>query len=564
MPADYFTKHPTQLRQELDLALIRADVLGPVTDPTRRPMIKVNSVSGTDYLRLPGTTVENPITCAPLPSNKRASRFYVKRRIIVGNMAKAMGPNELFDPSEGPLNNEEGLGPSHKWQVYLKSPKDAKDKTEDINSFVKAVRFFLHPSYRPNNIVDVTRAPLQLIRVGWGEFPVRIQIHFWDSRNKPVEIVHFIRVLTANPNRMSTVSEMAYDLDLDRFTDFSAGLSHFQASTPVTLPPPEADNDAQSKVSDEDVLLMTINEFPLGGKRGKSAAAARYKPVPSMEEFLRMDIVDQRTQEQRRALALCNHLMRNFPSFTKTPEEVLQWSRQRGFTPASVANLVTALEASNVPFQDLFFCRFCGLAHLPQEKFDVLQRNCSSRPRKIHVSSRSSSTDLFSKYVMLPDQSDIVKKQRNDYFGTSFMSFIPFSSNDLADEKINTKGALLQDSSEDTLSYFLDKWILRIISGLHLPPFQENTTSNSFVIHLISRVVRSFLKTLIETSIEQIPDSKERTEDRPVLLTPLHLFNAILGNGDRFDFLSNAHMLGSTLQPGSKAGAAKTAESSGT
>ena len=40
---------------------------------------------------------------------------------------------------------------THKWMVYVRGPKDAPD----ISSFVDKVRFFLHPSYRPNDVVEV-------------------------------------------------------------------------------------------------------------------------------------------------------------------------------------------------------------------------------------------------------------------------------------------------------------------------------------------------------------------------------------------------------------------------
>lgn len=53
------------------------------------------------------------------------------------------------------------------------------------------VRFFLHPSYQPNDVVDVCSPPFQLSRRGWGEFPVRLQLYF-DSRaqQKPLQIIH--------------------------------------------------------------------------------------------------------------------------------------------------------------------------------------------------------------------------------------------------------------------------------------------------------------------------------------------------------------------------------------
>ena len=46
---------------------------------------------------------------------------------------------------------EENDQSTHKWMVYVRGPAgDPK-----IHHFVKKVWFFLHPSYRPNDLVEV-------------------------------------------------------------------------------------------------------------------------------------------------------------------------------------------------------------------------------------------------------------------------------------------------------------------------------------------------------------------------------------------------------------------------
>lgn len=40
----------------------------------------------------------------------------------------------------------------------------------------------------------VSEPPFHLTRRGWGEFPVRIQIHFKDPRNKRIDIIHQLKV----------------------------------------------------------------------------------------------------------------------------------------------------------------------------------------------------------------------------------------------------------------------------------------------------------------------------------------------------------------------------------
>lgn len=44
--------------------------------------------------------------------------------------------------------------------------------------------------------------PFHLTRRGWGEFPVRIQIHFKDPRNKRIDIIHQLKV---RPQQHSTL-----------------------------------------------------------------------------------------------------------------------------------------------------------------------------------------------------------------------------------------------------------------------------------------------------------------------------------------------------------------------
>jgi transcription initiation factor IIF auxiliary subunit len=38
------------------------------------------------------------------------------------------------------------------------------------------------------------KSPFQLIKRGWGEFPVHVQIHFKDSRNKRLDVVHDLKL----------------------------------------------------------------------------------------------------------------------------------------------------------------------------------------------------------------------------------------------------------------------------------------------------------------------------------------------------------------------------------
>ncbi|KAK0175775.1 hypothetical protein PV327_009499 [Microctonus hyperodae] len=100
------------------------------------------------------------------------------KTIVVGNISKCIPSDEQDDNA------------SHKWTVYVRGMKEEGQ----IEDFVSKIRFFLHPSYRPNDVIEVTSPPFHLTRRGWGEFPLRIQLHFKDSINKPSNIIYHLKL----------------------------------------------------------------------------------------------------------------------------------------------------------------------------------------------------------------------------------------------------------------------------------------------------------------------------------------------------------------------------------
>lgn len=142
----------------------------------------------------PGPSSSSPT----LPSS--LSRFSTKKRVIVGNTS------QFLDPSARSTVD----GSTHKWLVYVRGP----GKEADISSFVKAVRFFLHPSYHPNDIIRISKPPFHLTRYGWGEFPVRVQLEFADKMNKHVDIIHNLALDRTHTGHQTLGSETVVDLDL--------------------------------------------------------------------------------------------------------------------------------------------------------------------------------------------------------------------------------------------------------------------------------------------------------------------------------------------------------------
>jgi transcription initiation factor IIF auxiliary subunit len=101
---------------------------------------------------------------------------------------------------------------THKWKMYVCGP--AEDP--DISHFIKKVRFFLHPSYKPNDIIEITHSPFTLTRWGWGEFPIRVQLHLRSSNRKTIDIIHQLLLDKSLTGSQVLGSERPYTVEVDR------------------------------------------------------------------------------------------------------------------------------------------------------------------------------------------------------------------------------------------------------------------------------------------------------------------------------------------------------------
>ncbi|KAI4499386.1 hypothetical protein M0802_005646 [Mischocyttarus mexicanus] len=120
-----------------------------------------------------------PKSGIPEPASpSRGVRHKVRKRIVIGNISKWISK----------VCREDRV--SHKWMIYVKGSKEFPN----IENFVSKVRFFLHPSYKPNDVVEVSSVPFNLSRRGWGEFPLRVQLHFKNPINKPIDIIHHLKL----------------------------------------------------------------------------------------------------------------------------------------------------------------------------------------------------------------------------------------------------------------------------------------------------------------------------------------------------------------------------------
>lgn len=133
-------------------------------------------------------------------SDGNVSRFYITKRIIVGNTSQYLLSTMKSDPT------------THKWMVYVRGPPE----DSEINQFITSVWFFLHPSYAPNDIVKVTQSPFHLIRRGWGEFPIRVQLHFINPNQRPIDIIHNLKLDKTKTGRQMLGAETIVDIELER------------------------------------------------------------------------------------------------------------------------------------------------------------------------------------------------------------------------------------------------------------------------------------------------------------------------------------------------------------
>jgi len=104
------------------------------------------------------------------------------------------------------------------------------DGEPDISVFVKKVRFFLDKSFEPNDIVEVVEYPFQITRRGWGEFPVRVQVHFEGPKDKPINVIHTLKLDHTLSGLQTLGAETPVDIELDRqyyekFTQHKIALS---------------------------------------------------------------------------------------------------------------------------------------------------------------------------------------------------------------------------------------------------------------------------------------------------------------------------------------------------
>ncbi|XP_051778832.1 YEATS domain-containing protein 2 isoform X1 [Erpetoichthys calabaricus] len=195
--------------------------------------------------------------------NEDSLRLYVKKTIVVGNVSKYIPPDK----------REENDQSTHKWMVYVRGSR----KEPSIDHFVKKVWFFLHPSYKPNDLVEVSEPPFHLTRRGWGEFPVRVQIHFKDPRNKRIDIIHHLKLDRTYTGLQTLGAETVVDIELHRHSlgpEYLCNTSQ-QPSTSYPLHFTSGSNSSNRTSSPvkltRESLVAAEKGYPIKSETGRSA-----------------------------------------------------------------------------------------------------------------------------------------------------------------------------------------------------------------------------------------------------------------------------------------------------
>lgn len=113
------------------------DIINCETEDLQTPNLENTLISNTEnnhHTQEVQTAATKSEICDSIRNRKKT-----KYRVVIGNISKWM-------PSESPEDNS-----THKWMVYVRGAKDSPS----VSHFIQKVVFYLHPSYKPNDIIEL-------------------------------------------------------------------------------------------------------------------------------------------------------------------------------------------------------------------------------------------------------------------------------------------------------------------------------------------------------------------------------------------------------------------------
>lgn len=116
--------------------------------------------------------------------------------------------------------------------IYVRGPKEEPDL-----SWVKKVRITIHPSFAPNDVVDLHHPPFHLSRRGYGEFPAKVQLFLFDSRAAPIEITHDLTLDKELTGKQVIGPETVVEVEI---AESAVTQDRRSSIGPTSVPPPAA------------------------------------------------------------------------------------------------------------------------------------------------------------------------------------------------------------------------------------------------------------------------------------------------------------------------------------
>lgn len=133
------------------------------------------------------------------------------------------------------------------------------------------MRIQLHPSFKPNDIVELFSPPFHLSRRGYGEFPIKITVHFKNyDLNKPLEVVHTLALDQECTGKTVLSPETVVDLELNE-TVLAASKSVHKTDTKIqqqqpVVPPTVAKPTTTVKTEAEQQIAKAATVAPTAVK----------------------------------------------------------------------------------------------------------------------------------------------------------------------------------------------------------------------------------------------------------------------------------------------------------
>ncbi|KAI8380375.1 yeats family-domain-containing protein [Blakeslea trispora] len=510
------------------------------------------------------------------------SRFYIKRRIIVGNVSKFIIP-ERRDPALKQF--------THKWMIYVVEPPQSK---ESISAFITCARFYLHPSYKPHDVVDVTEPPFKLTRLGWGEFPVRVQLFFVDRRrNKAVDLIHHLKLDNSHSGRQLLGGERSIEIELDRNTDFKdtntiplaiqdtlqehASIQENQQVQPQEIEPNHSMAAKQKMSLLNGMLKESIRKLPII-RAGSHGTVLPYTCAPSPKTFFKWSLGKRkalewqrarllRLQVQSKAFEVNDNVLRTAAESLST-KDVLLWCREHKYTPLKLEDIEDKKEESTFI---MGYCKFCG--NVRDEHDETADDNCPQKPKGWNtrkrnaggISSLSSVTRLLSQLEVGWDEVKEIDEEMDvdvDVDERANSSLAPSSKE--KDISARVEDWSLESDAMDVANERSLDWIWSVIGQLRLKSviandmllakdgnlqgptstfdLDEAMKQRLVVGNIVTQATRLFLKKLLNRTVNICRKEEEGSANKSVkMMVPYHVYQAAQ-QADEFDFLTNQYM----------------------